>query len=165
MNADDEIRKEHNLAREAGQLLQARGWRLATAESCTGGLVGGTITAIPGSSDYYLGGVISYSNDVKVAQLGVPQAIIMSVGAVSAECARAMAEGVRTRFGADIAVATTGIAGPGGATPEKPVGLVYIAVATSTATQHERCVFSGDRIAVQQATVQAALGLIIATCR
>lgn len=89
----------------------------------------------------------------------------MSVGAVSAECARAMAEGVRARFGADIAVATTGIAGPGGATPEKPVGLVYVAVATPTNTRSERFLFTGDRIANQQATVEAALIMIGAACQ
>ncbi|MBA3944683.1 MAG: CinA family protein [Herpetosiphonaceae bacterium] len=154
----------YDLAHKAGQSLQARGWQLATAESCTGGLVGGTITTIAGSSAYYLGGVISYSNDVKMAQLGVPLEIIMAVGAVSAECAQAMAEGVRTRFGADIAVATTGIAGPGGATPDKPVGLVYVAVATPTGTQSQRCLFTGDRITNQQATVEAALAMIIESC-
>jgi nicotinamide-nucleotide amidase len=107
-------------------LCRARGLTLATAESCTGGMVAERLTEVPGSSDVFLGGVVAYADALKRAELGVPAEVLERHGAVSAETAAAMAQGARERLGADIAVAVTGIAGPGGGTPEKPVGLVYV---------------------------------------
>ena len=104
----------------------ARGLRLATAESCTGGLVAARLTSVPGSSASFVGGVVAYADEVKRSELDVPEALLAEHGAVSAEVAEAMAEGARRRLGADVAVAVTGVAGPGGGTPEKPVGLVYL---------------------------------------
>src|SRR3712207_5216894 len=118
------------LAQHVGAQLQRRQLTVATAESCTGGLIGHLLTEIAGSSAYFMGGVIAYSNAVKHSLLDVPEATLAAVGAVSEETARAMAQGVRARLHTDIGIATTGIAGPGGGTPQKPVGLVYIAVAT-----------------------------------
>ena len=114
-------------AESLGRVLRERGWRLATAESCTGGLVGHAITAVPGASDYYVGGVISYSDRAKAVELGVPPELIAEQGAVSAEVAAAMADGVRLRFKVELGVAVTGVAGPDGGTADKPVGLVYVA--------------------------------------
>lgn len=114
-------------AERLGAALRQRGWRLATAESCTGGLVGHAITAVPGASDYYVGGVISYSDRAKEVELGVPHELIAEHGAVSPEVASAMASGVRRRFNVEVGVAVTGIAGPDGGTAGKPVGLVYVA--------------------------------------
>ena len=132
------------------------GLRLATAESCTGGLVGVRLTDVPGASDVYAGGVIAYSNELKQRRLNVPAAVLERHGAVSAEAAQAMAEGARTELGADVAVAVTGVAGPAGGTPEKPVGLVYIAVVTPAGSSTERFHFSGDREAVRaRATAQS----------
>ena len=108
------------------ELCRERGLTLATAESCTGGLVAARLTSVPGSSDVFLGGVVSYANEVKTAALGVPEDVLAAHGAVSAETAAAMAEGARRRLDADVAVAVTGIAGPGGGSDEKPVGLVYV---------------------------------------
>jgi nicotinamide-nucleotide amidase len=126
----------------------------ATAESCTGGLVGARLTDVAGASDVYLGGVVAYANAVKEARLGVPAAVLERHGAVSAETAEAMADGARTALGADAAVSVTGIAGPDGGTPEKPVGLVYVGVVTPAARATESFVFSGDREAVRtRATV------------
>ncbi len=151
-----------SLAAAVGAALLHHRWQLATAESCTGGLVGAAITAVPGASAYYLGGLIAYSNVVKERLLGVPTEILAAHGAVSAPCAAAMAAGGRARFAADVAVATTGIAGPGGGSADKPVGLVFIAVAHPAGSVVERHVFPGDRLAVQRATVQAALRLLLA---
>ena len=141
----------------AGRLIEAcrrAGVRLATAESCTGG----TLTAVAGSSDVFQGGVISYQNGVKEALLGVSPVTLASVGAVSADCARQMALGARQALGADIAVSATGIAGPGGATSDKPVGLVYVGVAwgEGLAEAFENH-FAGDRDAVRAQTVHKAL--------
>src|SRR4029079_11423879 len=116
----------------------------ATAESCTGGMVAQRITSIAGSSDYFLGGIVSYSNAAKQDLLGVPASVLQSVGAVSEECARAMADGARRAFHAKLAVSTTGIAGPGGASERKPVGLVYLAVAGPDGTSCEEHHFGGD---------------------
>lgn len=120
---------EDTMEAVVGQLLTERGWTLATAESCTGGLIAQRVTDVPGSSAYFLGGVVSYSNASKAAALGVPAELIETHGAVSEPVVRAMAEGARARFGSDFAVATSGISGPGGGTEEKPVGLVWIAIA------------------------------------
>jgi nicotinamide-nucleotide amidase len=151
------------LARAAAllALLQRRGLTLATAESCTGGLITAALTSVPGSSATLLAGFVTYSNQAKSAMLGVDPGVIAAEGAVSEAVARAMAEGARTRSGADLAVSVTGIAGPGGATPGKPVGLVHLAVAArGGATVAERHVFAGDRAAVRAASVAAALALL-----
>ena len=130
---------------------------LATAESCTGGNVAARITSLPGSSDYFLGGIVSYSNEAKAKLFGVADETLAARGAVSAECALQMAEGARRAFAADFAVATTGIAGPGGATARKPVGLVYIALAGPDGVQTEEFHFPGGRAVVTGAATDAAL--------
>lgn len=126
-------------------LARARGLTLATAESCTGGMVGARLTAVPGASDTFLGGIVAYSNPVKSGLLGVPTAVLDRFGAVSAETAKAMAEGARTALGADVAASVTGIAGPGGATPRKPVGLVFVHVETPAGGEQLRTELPGDR--------------------
>lgn len=145
-----------------GELL-GTGSRLtiAAAESCSGGEVAHRITAVPGSSAYFLGSIVAYANGPKHRLLGVPEVILETKGAVSAECAGAMAEGARRAFGADVAVATTGIAGPGGATLRKPVGLVYLAVAWPDGAIVEEHRFSGDRGAIVAAAADAALRLLL----
>lgn len=148
---------DQDLAAAVGQELLRLGATLAVAESCTGGLLGGRLTAIPGSSAYFLGGIIAYDNSVKHNLLGVPTAILRDKGAVSRETAAAMAGGVRRVTGADHAVAVTGIAGPGGGTDAKPVGLVYIAYAGSTGTEVEEQLIQGDRARVRTRTVSLAL--------
>jgi nicotinamide-nucleotide amidase len=140
-----------------GRLLREHGVTLALAESCTGGLVAEQITEVPGSSAYFLGGVVAYSNEAKARFLGVPQALLDEHGAVSEPVVRAMAEGVRERFGADLGVATTGISGPDGGTAEKPVGLVHIALARAEGTHAEHFVFPLDRHRHRRLTAQAAL--------
>jgi nicotinamide-nucleotide amidase len=140
---------------------RARGLLLATAESCTGGLVIGCLTEIAGSSDVVERGFVTYSNAAKTELLGVPAALIARHGAVSEPVALAMAEGALKRSNAHLAVSVTGIAGPGGGTPAKPVGLVHLACARrGCAALHERAVFPGDRGAVRAATVAAALALV-----
>ncbi len=119
-------REERTIEELVLELCRDRGWTLATAESCTGGLVAARLTGVPGSSDVFLGGIVAYADDVKERELGVPAALLADHGAVSAEVAEAMAHGARARLGADVAVAVTGIAGPDGGTAEKPVGLVYL---------------------------------------
>jgi nicotinamide-nucleotide amidase len=137
------------------------GLKIATAESCTGGIVAGCLTEIPGSSDVVERGFVTYSNEAKCDMLGIPAKLIRAQGAVSHEMAEAMAAGALDRSAADAAVSVTGIAGPGGATPEKPVGLVYLGVARRGAVpRHERRVFAGDRGAVRLAAVEAALDLL-----
>ena len=137
--------------------LLARRQTLATAESCTGGLVGAALTGLPGSSAWYLGGVVAYANELKIRLLGVPAEILAANGAVSLETARAMAAGARAATGADFAVAITGIAGPSGGTPEKPVGLVYVGVAAPHGTATFKHHFSGSRAEIRQAATEAAL--------
>lgn len=134
---------------------------LATAESCTGGHVAARITEIAGSSAYFVGGVVSYTNEIKARMLDVPETILQNPGAVSEECARAMAEGARTRLGATIAVSITGIAGPSGGTKRKPVGLVYLGIAGPDATDVECHQFSGDRAEVQRAAAERALEMLV----
>jgi nicotinamide-nucleotide amidase len=140
------------------QRYRELGWRIATAESCTGGLIAGTLTAIAGSSDVYDRGWVTYSNDAKREQLGVPSMVLEARGAVSPEAAEAMAKGALHRSQAHVAVSVTGIAGPGGGSAEKPVGLVYIGLARKDGwSQVERCEFAGDREAVRTQTVARAL--------
>jgi competence/damage-inducible protein CinA-like protein len=147
--------EEHVLA-----LCRARGLRLATAESCTGGLIAERLTRVPGSSDVFLGGIVSYANEVKVKQLGVPAELIEQHGAVSPEVAAAMASGARERLGADVAVADTGVAGPGGGTEEKPVGLVYVAAETPDASRVLDFNYPADRQAVRSRAAVAGLHLV-----
>lgn len=141
--------------------LRAQGWTLATAESCTGGLLGDVLTDVAGSSDVYLGGIIAYSNAVKSAHLGVPEAVLSTVGAVSAETAQAMAAGAQSRLHATVALATTGIAGPGGATAGKPVGLVYLGLALPNHVYTERHLWGGDRRANKVASIERALSWLL----
>lgn len=150
------------LAGDLAQACRAHRLRLATAESCTGGLVAACLTEIPGISEIYLGGFVTYANEAKVRELAVPEELLKSHGAVSQEVAIAMAEGARIRTGADVAVAVTGIAGPGGGSSAKPVGLVHIAAArAAAATRHERHVFPGDRSAIRLAAAESALALAL----
>jgi len=142
--------------------LRARGWMLATAESCTGGLIAAACTQVAGSSDWFERGFVTYSNAAKTALLGVPAALIEVHGAVSEPVARAMAEGARERAPVQLAVAVTGIAGPGGAVPGKPVGTVWLATAGPGGTQAERLQLAGDRDAVRAQTVAAALHRLLA---
>jgi len=134
---------------------------VAAAESLTGGNVSARITAISGSSDYFLGGIVAYSNAAKASLLGVSEETLATRGAVSADCAREMAEGAMRAFGADVAVATTGIAGPGGATERKPVGLVYIALAGPDGVTTEEFHFPGSRAVVTGASAEAALLMLL----
>lgn len=153
-------RSDQTLEEVVGELLKWRGYTVATAESCTGGLIAGRITEVPGSSEYFLEGVVSYSNEAKVALLGVPKEMIEEHGAVSEPVAKAMAEGIRRRAGSTFGISVTGIAGPGGGTEEKPVGLVYLALADDAATAVRRVIFPGDRQFIRTLTVNAALDLL-----
>jgi PncC family amidohydrolase len=146
---------------EVGAALSQRGWTLAVAESCTGGLVGHRITNISGSSAYFEGGVISYSNEAKERILGVPHETLVEHGAVSRETALAMASGVRRLLHTDIGVSVTGVAGPTGGTPEKPVGLVYIGLAAEGAELCEEHAWHGDRATNKEHSAEAALKLIL----
>ena len=154
------------LAARAEQLLdacRARNIKVATAESCTGGLIAGCLTAVAGASDVVERGFVTYSNEAKTETLGVPGELIERVGAVSEEVSRAMAEGALENSAAQLSLAVTGIAGPGGGTADKPVGLVHLSCALEgSATEHQRCVFAGDRNAVREATVAAALDMALA---
>ena len=156
---------QDDLIREAASLIAAcrsRTFRISTAESCTGGLIAALLTEIAGSSDVFERGFVTYSNGAKTQMLGVPADLIESHGAVSQSVARAMAEGALAHSPAEIAVAVTGIAGPGGGTAAKPVGLVHLAVARrSLDTVHRRCEFgSAGRSAIREATVRAALEML-----
>lgn len=155
------MRRPDRLAAGVARALLARGARLALAESCTGGLVGGRLTAVPGSSRYLLGGVVAYHNRVKAALLGVPAGMLRRHGAVSAPVAAAMARGVRRLFGADLAVAVTGIAGPGGGGPRKPVGLVFVAVCGGGRTRWRRALFAGGRDRVRAQAADLALIVLL----
>jgi nicotinamide-nucleotide amidase len=145
------------LAGVVGTLLREHGRTLAVAESCTGGLVAEQLTDVPGASSYFLGGVVAYANAAKCSLLGVPEALLASHGAVSEPVARAMAEGARARFGADLGLATTGISGPEGGSQEKPVGLVHLALAEAGGTHADHFVFPLDRTRHRQLTAQVAL--------
>ena len=133
---------------------------MAVAESCTGGLIAAAITGIPGSSGYFLGGVVSYSNDAKEDLLGVPRDLVERHGAVSREVAGAMAAGTRARFGSDLAVSVTGIAGPDGGSTAKPVGLVHLALADAIEVTTVRRQFTGDRAGIREAAALHALQLL-----
>ena len=153
------------VAARLGDLLRERAWRLATAESSTGGLIGHAITMTPGASDYYVGGVICYSNLAKELLLGVPHDLIEAHGAVSHEVAAALAEGAAHRFGTEVGMSVTGIAGPDGGQPGKPVGTVWFGWAWRAGVEIETRValetFGGDREAVRRQTVARALGELL----
>ncbi len=144
----------------AGGLLLRAGWRLAVAESCSGGLISKKLTDIPGSSAYFLGGVVAYSNELKTIFLDVPKDLLQEHGAVSREVAEAMAAGIRSRTGADIGLSVTGIAGPDGGSAEKPVGTVFIGIATAEGNWATRFQFSGDRQQIREIAAQSGLDLV-----
>ena len=149
------------LAESVLAACRARYWRVATAESCTGGLVAAALTAIAGASDVVERGFVTYSNRSKMELLGVPAETLAAHGAVSAETAAAMAQGAVARAGVDLAVSVTGLAGPGGGTPQKPIGLVYVGVAPKGGpARAERHVLPGDRAAVRDAAVTLALEML-----
>lgn len=149
------------LAARLIEACTARGMTVATAESCTGGLVSHLLTEIPGSSACLRGGVVAYADEVKRDVLGVPADVLAAHGAVSAQVAVAMAEGARAVLGTDAAISVTGIAGPGGGTPAKRVGLTYVAAAGPGGTEVERHQWTGDRAANKQASAEAALRLLL----
>jgi nicotinamide-nucleotide amidase len=154
------------LAQSVLDACRARGWHVATAESCTGGLVAGALTAIAGSSDVVERGFVTYSNEAKSELLGVPPETIAAHGAVSAETAAAMAEGAVARSPVDLAISVIGVAGPGGGSAAKPVGLVIFGLARRNGpSRTERRIFDGDRSAIRQAALQMALGLLATEAR
>ena len=160
---DDEVSAA---ARATLDAMRTRGWMIATAESCTGGLIAGALTEIAGSSDVVDRGFVTYSNAAKTAMVGVPAAVIEAHGAVSEAVAAAMAAGALARSEANVAVAVTGVAGPGGGSAEKPVGTVWFGLAIQGRAVHaEWLVFPGDRSAIRRGTVLHALGLITAAAR
>lgn len=152
---------ERSRAQRLADLLTARRFTIATAESCTGGLVAHHITAVAGSSTYFPGGVVTYSNELKRSLLGVPEEVLEHRGAVSPECALAMARGVRRLTGADVGVSTTGIAGPGGATARKPVGLIYVACSAPGGDVVEEHRWHGTRLENIALAADAALALVV----
>ena len=149
-----------NLEETVGDMLVRCGYTISTAESCTGGLLGHRFTNVPGSSTYYLGGVVSYSNDMKIKTLGVQENTLQEFGAVSKQTATEMAQGVRDLFGSDLAIAVTGIAGPGGGTAEKPVGLVYITLVHNDTVWAKEFKFFTDRKLNKQLSSQVALNMV-----
>jgi PncC family amidohydrolase len=155
---------EYSVGAEAdriGPLLCQHNATLATAESCTGGLIGHWVTNVPGSSDYYLGGVIAYANEIKEGVLDVSSETLATVGAVSQETALQMARGVRRLFGATYALSVTGIAGPTGSTPDKPVGLVYIGMVGPNVKRCEKHVWAADRLGNKILSARRALQMLI----
>lgn len=152
--------REETLEQVVGELLKFKRYTLATAESCTGGLLAGRLTDVPGSSEYFLEGVVSYSNDAKVSLLNVPNKLIVEHGAVSPEVAEAMAIGIRRHARSTIGIGITGIAGPGGGTVAKPVGLVYIGIADEVQSSSRKFIFPGDRQFIRTLAVNSALDMI-----
>lgn len=144
-----------------GERLVARGLRLVTAESCTGGMLAARLTAAPGASAFLAGGVVAYADDLKVRLLGVRPETLATHGAVSEPVALEMVQGALTASGADVAVAITGVAGPGGGTAEKPVGTVWIAVGTAEGCEARHHRFAGDRGRIREASVDAALAVVM----
>lgn len=149
------------LAERLQGICLGRGLTVALAESCTGGLVADALTDVAGSSGYFVGSVVSYANEAKERLLGVPPDVLASHGAVSAQVARAMADGARARFGADVAGAVTGIAGPDGGSDAKPVGLTYVAVADADGVEVRRFAWTGDRAANKVSSAAALLELVV----
>jgi nicotinamide-nucleotide amidase len=144
-----------------GEILREKKLKIAVAESCTGGLISHRLTNIPGSSDYYDRGIITYSNSSKEQMLNVPKLILDSFGAVSQETAKAMAEGVRNLAHSDLGLSVTGIAGPSGGTPQKPVGLVYIGVASAGSNKVKEFRFNGSRAEIKEQTSNEALKMVL----
>lgn len=159
MSAPDE--EALALSSRLGAICLAKGLTLAAAESCTGGLLMSLVTDVPGSSAYFLGGIVAYHNAAKARLLGVRAETLREHGAVSEATALEMARGVRNRLGADVGVAVTGIAGPTGGTPQKPVGLVYIAVSSPWGEECERHLWAGDRLENKRLSALAALRLLL----
>jgi nicotinamide-nucleotide amidase len=153
-------RRDETLEQVVGDLLKRTGYTLATAESCTGGLLAGRITDVPGSSEYFLEGAITYSNEAKTRIIGVPKKMIEDHGAVSEEVATAMASGIRELAGSTFGIGITGIAGPSGGSAEKPVGLIYIALADGAQASAKKFIFPGDRQFIRTLSVNAALDLL-----
>ncbi|KXA99597.1 hypothetical protein AKJ41_05180 [candidate division MSBL1 archaeon SCGC-AAA259O05] len=149
------------LVEKVSQLLKKKDIKLAVAESCTGGLIGHSLTNVSGSSEYFNRGIISYSNESKVELLDVSNEVLEKYGAVSKPVAREMAEGVRTKSNVDIGISSTGIAGPTGGTEEKPVGLVYLGLSKGEETSVEKYVFSGNRLENKINACESALNLIL----
>jgi len=150
------------LAERVGHMLRSAGLTLSVAESCTGGLLGGVLTEVPGSSDYFAGGVIAYADAVKTRLLDVRPETLATLGAVSAECAIEMARGVRRAAGTSVGLSVTGVAGPGGGTPDKPVGLTYIALVAPDYERAEKRVWPGDRPGNREASIVLALQMLFA---
>jgi PncC family amidohydrolase len=144
-----------------GELLSSRGLTLAAAESCTGGLIGHLLTNVPGSSNYYLGSVTAYANDAKIRLLGVRLETLEKSGAVSSETVLEMAHGIRIALSADIGVSVSGIAGPGGGTPEKPVGTVWIGLSSATEEYSRHYLWSGNRLEIKEQSAREALRMVI----
>lgn len=157
----DDLARLVELAGHVRQRMVAAGLTLASAESCTGGLVGHLLTEVSGASDYYVGGVIVYSDRLKKAELGVDASTLERHGAVSAQTCVAMAEGARRRYGASTAVAVTGVAGPTGGTDSKPVGLTYVAVADEAGHDVRRFIWQGDRSQNKLRSAEACLSLVL----
>jgi len=152
---------DEKLLNNVSKQLKKRNLTIATAESCTGGLIAHTLTNVSGSSDYFDRGIVSYSNRAKMELLGVPDSMIKKYGAVSEQVALAMADGIRVKSGVDIGMATTGIAGPTGGTKEKPVGLVYVAISTANKTEVKKFLFSGSRLKNKESTCNVALKILL----
>jgi len=152
---------DKNLLKNVSSLLKEKKLKVATAESCTGGLIAHSLTNIPGSSDYFDRAIVSYSNKSKTELLEVPEDVLKKYGAVSKEVAKIMAESIRIKSNVDIGIATTGIAGPTGGTKEKPVGLVFIAISNPRSTLIRRYLFSGNRLQNKYYTCNAALKMIL----
>jgi nicotinamide-nucleotide amidase len=150
-----------DLAAIAGDTLRAKNMKIALAESCSGGMLAQRITNIAGSSAYFVGGVVTYANEAKIRQLNVNPRTILEHGAVSEACAREMADGARAAFNADVALSITGIAGPDGGMPDKPVGTVWIGISTANETRAEKFRFGGDRGEVRTRSTQAALAMLV----
>ncbi len=156
---DDALR---DLAEKLGQALVARQWMLGSAESCTGGLLASVLTDTAGASNWFIGGVVAYSNSVKRHVLGVPQEILDAHGAVSRETVLAMAKGAQGVLGADVAVSISGVAGPSGGTPQKPVGTVWLAWDSPDGVTAKRFQFDGDRLAIKRQSALAAMTGVLA---
>jgi len=144
-----------------GRILRERRMKIAVAESCTGGLIANRITNIQGASDYFDMGFVTYSNDSKELYLFVPEEVIAEKGAVSSEVAKEMAEGLKETTEADVALSVTGVAGPGGGTPEKPIGTVYAGLASKDGTFVRKFLFSGDRLSIKEQTSEEALKMVL----
>ena len=150
-----------DLAERLGQALKARNWTICAAESCTGGLILSSLTDISGSSAYVLGGIVTYSNEAKMQFVGVQESTLKAFGAVSEQTAMEMAMGVQKAFGANVAISVTGIAGPGGGSAEKPVGLVYVGAMVEQVLLVRRFLWTGNRIENKEQSAAAALSFVL----